>query len=150
MVYWSQPLGSFLLSRFTAGLIFLFILNILEFTREGVTNLFFVILSLVVVSIVYHLLIKWRLGELYDHEMSHWFMKRDEVLRRLDAAMRERGVQVAIQRDGNRATIPLPPLSIVVAPGWVRTKIFVGPSTDKTELLVWRLKAWIEVALRTG
>jgi len=143
-------LGLYLLSSSVAGMVLFLGVNIIDILREGPRALVYGGILVLTICFVVFYLIKRTLGDLYDHEMSHWKMEVDQVLGRLDAAMRARGVQVAAERKGDRVWFPLPPLSIVVAPGWWRTRVFVGPSTEENELLVWRLKAFVERALKVS
>ncbi len=144
---WSQPIGFYYLSRFAAWIVLFFILNLLDVLREGPRSLVFGGIIVLTASLVYYYYVKRGLGDLFDHEMAAWRMKMDQVLERLDHAMGRRGVHVAVERSGKRVLFPLPPLSIAVAPGWLWTKIYVGPSTDKTEILVYRLERFVEAAL---
>mgnify|MGYP006987901096 FL=1 len=105
------------------------------------------ILKVIVVGVVAHHVGRWRFGNLFDHEMSRWGMEVDQVLARLDAAMASRGVRVAADREGDRVTYPLPPLSVAVDRVLWGTRVFVGPSYEGNELIVSRLKAFVERAL---
>jgi hypothetical protein len=107
----------------------------------------YLMISIIVIGVSAHYIAKRRFGDLYDHEMSRWSMEMDQVLGRIDVAMQSRGVRVATDRDGDRVTYPLPPLSIAVDRGWGGTRVFVGPSSEETELRVYRLKAFVEGAL---
>ena len=120
---------------------------IYAFFVRGLTYLvYWVVLSVPVVAVLY-LIMLWRLGELNDHEMSFWKMEKDLVMRRLAHAMVERGARPPLQSRDNRDWFLLPPLSIVVARGWWRTKVYVGPSTEETKVSVRRLEGFVEKAL---
>ena len=147
MVRWSQPPDLYLLSGFVALMVLRFGMNIIDIVGEGPLALVFGVIIVLTVSFMLYYVVRRSLGDLYDHEMSYWKMEEDQVVMRIDAAMRARGVQVAVERKGDRVWFPLPPLSVVVAPGWWRTRIYVGPSTDETELLVERLENFVERTL---
>ncbi len=146
MVRWSQPVALVLLVELLNLLIF-FSSSIVLAAMEGPRWIIYLVILAIVVGVVAHYIGKWRFGELYDHEMSRWNMEMDQVLGRLDAAMLSRGVRVAADRDGDRVTYPLPPLSIAVDRGWWGTRVFVGPSYEDNELVVWKLKAFVERAM---
>jgi hypothetical protein len=147
MVRWSQPVAKELLLGLLAVILNSMGLPLFIFFIDGAELLAYAFIALVIVGVVAAFLGKWRFGNLYDHEMSWWSMEVDQVHKRLAAAMGARGVMVAVESDGDRVIYPLPPLSIAVAPGWRGTMVFVGPSFEDNELLVFRLKAFVERAL---
>ena len=144
---WAQPIAGYLVGGYLAWMVLGLGLKIPEIFESSPWEVASVLVILIAFSIVYYYIIKRILGDLYDHERAFWRMEMDQVLWKLDVAMRARGVQVAVERKGDRVWFPLPPLSIVVAPGWRRTRIYVGPSTNETDILVARLETFVERAL---
>ena len=140
-------MAGYLLGGFAACMVLSLGLEILEIIESSPWEVISIVVFLIAFFIVYYYIVKRILGDLYDHERSFWKMDVDQVLWRLDVAMRARGVQVAVERKGKRVWFPLPPLSIVVTPGWRWTWIYVGPSTDETDILVARLEAFVDRAL---
>ena len=79
---------------------------------------------------------------------SLWDLDEDVVTRRIVMAIRAKGVNVVMTREDGNDVIPLPPLKIIVASGWSRTKVYVGPTKDETRERVEGLKAFVDGALR--
>ena len=147
MARWTLPLGRFYQRSYIGLLIIYFIFNILGYFSFGLTGVLITMgLSTLVVSLAY-LLMKWRLGDLHDYTVSRWRMDKDQVLRRLAQAMAARGVKPQLETKDERVLFLLPPMNIIVDRArWV-TLVFVGPSTEETELLVERLEGFVEQAL---
>ena len=72
-------MGLHLLSYFVASMLFLFGLNIIDILREGPRALVYGGIMVLAISFWVSYLIKRTLGDLYDHEMSHWKMEVDQV-----------------------------------------------------------------------
>ncbi len=148
MVRWYQPLEVYIFGGYGGCILLRFVLFIDEILEQGLMVLVYAVILVLAITLVFYYLVKRILGDLYDHELSYWNMEADQVVGRLDAAMKARGVHVVVERKRKRVWFPLQPLSVVVAPGyWRRTTIYVGPSTDETELLVERLEGFVERAL---
>jgi len=150
MVRWSQPVGFFLFINLLGFATLAITLDLILYVTRGTRELAYGLGVALVVTVVGYGLYRSTKDELFDHLMSRWRMDVDQVQGRLEAAMWVRGVRVAVERDGDRVTYPLPPLSIVIAPGRWRTRVYVGPSTEDNELLVYRLEAFVERALKVS
>jgi hypothetical protein len=81
------------------------------------------------------------------HVYSMWDMDPDMVAWRIDQAIKRRIPNNVILYEGSLVIFQLPPLSIVVAPGYKRTKVYVGPLTDDNRPQVEALKAFVDAAL---
>lgn len=101
----------------------------------------------VLVIIVAYYVYRHRLEIVLDHVYSRWDMDKDIVCQRIDLAMRNRGVRVAVEFWGDWVVFPLPPMSIVVRPGRKRTTVFVGPLTPDKKDKAEGLKAFVEAAM---
>lgn len=99
------------------------------------------------VYVPYLFVITLRLPKVRNHFFSRWDMDKDWVARRIDTAMRRKGVNVVIGYKGDTVIFPLPPMSIVVAPERKKTTVYVGPVTDANPHRVEALKAFVDEAL---
>ena len=112
----------------------------------AVLYLFFFILTLAMIS--FSPLIS--LNMVSDHVFSRWDMDKDFVASRIDRALRYKDINVVIGYEEPIVIFPLPPLSVVVAPGRKRTKVYVGPVTGDNREKVEALKSFVERALGKG
>jgi len=147
MVSWTPPMWYVVLRNHIGLLVAFYIVDIIEMYEWGlIVVLIMMALSTLIVGVGY---LAWmrRIGKIHDHELSFWWIGHDAVLRKLAQAMVARGAKPPLEKDGKRVWFLLPPLSIVVEPGWLRTKVYVGPSTDETETTVKRLKGFVEQTL---
>ena len=147
MVRWSLPLGHNLLRSYIALLFFCSLFAIIDFLEYGLKAVLIAMMMSAIILLVGYLLMIHRLGDLHDHELSRWKMDKDQVLRRLAQAMAARGARPQLETKDEMVWFLLPPLSIVVGRAWWATTVYVGPSTDETELLVERLENFVERAL---
>lgn len=145
MAKWTPPIGPYLLNIFGLGLVIWYIGPWILSRR--LTGSIYALVMYVLIFVAIHIFLKGSLGEMYYHEQSRWRMGVDEVLGRLYAAMRARGVQVVAERRDKRLWLPLPPLSVVVVPGWWWTKVYAGPWTEENEARLEGLEAFVERAM---
>lgn len=146
MVRWIPSLLPFFLIYSVVYFIVWFPGLVYEVVKSGLLALVIVIAFVIGMFVLYTAMMKYH-GDIVNHEVSRWRMPADEAARRLARAMAARGVRPPVERAGDRVTFDLPPLTIVVAPGQVWTRVMVGPSVDENELRVERLKAFVERVL---
>jgi hypothetical protein len=150
MIEWEGPVTRTFLDVYLA-IAATFILMVISFFVDG---LFEIVISIIILLMFLFIpalfVLTWRLPKVRDFYMSRWLLDRDLVCWRIDMAIQKKGIRAIIGHDGSKVIFPLPPYSIIVAPGRRQTLVYVGPATEQNRARFEALKTFVESTLVDG
>ena len=101
----------------------------------------------VLITVVAVFIYSFIVSSVSDHVFSLWDIDADVVCWRIDQAIKRQVPRNVIEYRGGRTIFHISPMSIIVAAGHKRTRVYVGPVTSENGDKVEALKAFVDAAL---